>query len=233
VIAIPAVGLRAGACIPLDDGQRVAVGDPVAVARGFAQQGFRRMHVIDLDAALDCGSNERVIHDILHEVDIELQVGGGVRTEDQIARLLGDGIAHVVIGTRALADRWWLEDIAARFAGAIIVAADVCERRIVTRGWTPVTSRLLLDAVDDFNLLELAGVLVTAVDSSGHVLSANLPLMEDVAAQSDVPLFAGGRIESVRDLRALEERGVAACLLGAPTDRDTMELRAILDDFGE
>ena len=155
MIAIPVVDLREGACVQLVggryDAERIRLEDPVSVARTFVQHGFERLHVVDLDAALGQGSNEHVVREILREVDVEVQVGGGIRTEEGIERLLAEGAARVVIGTRAFEDWWWLEEMTAKFAGAIIVAADVYDRRVVTRGWTHVTSRSVLDAVDDLS----------------------------------------------------------------------------------
>ena len=237
MIAIPSLDLRDGACVQLIGGAydagRVRLEDPIAVARGFVQQGFARLHVVDIDAALGRGSNEDVVREILREVDVEVQVGGGVRSEDRIERLLADGAARVVIGTRAFEDWWWLEEMAAKFAGAIIVAADVHDRRIVTRGWTHVTARSLLDAVDELNQLDLAGILVTVVHRGGKMQGADLPQMEDVAEASELPVFAGGGIGTMSDLRALADRGVAACILGMALYTGAMDSRRVIEDFGE
>ena len=236
MIAIPAVDLRSGACVQLGggahDAARVRLEDPVAVARNFVQQGFGRLHVVDLDAALGCGSNERVVREILREVDIEVQVGGGVRTEEQIERLLSDGAARVVVDTRAFDDWWWLDEMAAKFTDKIILAADIHDRRIVTRRWTHVTSRRVLDAIDDCNQLGLAGILVTMVPREGQFQATDLPLMEDIAALSECPVVAGGAIGTIGDLRALAERGVAACVLGEALSGGAMDPWTVVDEYG-
>lgn len=237
MIAIPAVDLRGGACVQLAGGghnaERVRFEDPVAVARNFVEQGFGWLHVVDIDSALACGSNERVVREILREVDVEVQVSGGVRTEEQIDRFLADGVARVVVSARAFEDRWWLEEMAAKFAGKIIVAADIHDRRIVIPRRTHVTSWSVLDAIDDFNRLELAGVLVTSVHREGKVRGTDLPLMEEVAALSECPVIAGGGISTVGDLRALADRGVAACVLGMALHTGAMDPRMVVEEFGE
>lgn len=237
MIAIPVVDLREGACVQLIggafDAERVRLEDPVAVARNFVHQGFARLHVVDLDAALGRGSNEHVVREILREVDVEVQVGGGVRTEERIERLLADGAARVVIGTRAFEDWWWLEEMTGKFADTIIVAADVYARRVVTRGWTHVTARSVLDAVDDLNALDVAGILVTAIHRGGTMQGADLPLMEDVAAQSESPVYAGGGIGTIGDLRDLADRGVAACVIGMALYTGAVDPRLVVEEFGE
>ena len=105
MIAIPAVDLREGACVQLVGGEyadeRVRLADPVAVARDWARFGFRRLHVVDLDAATGRGSNREIVADLLRDTSVALQIGGGVRSETQIEELLASGATAVVVGTRA------------------------------------------------------------------------------------------------------------------------------------
>src|SRR5262245_10813574 len=114
MLAIPAIDLREGACVQLVGGsyadERVRRPDPLAVAREWTRHGFQRLHVVDLDAATGRGSNRRVIADLLHEGDVSVQVGGGVRDAEQVAELLDEGAEAVVVGTRALEDAEWLAD---------------------------------------------------------------------------------------------------------------------------
>ncbi|MCC6770897.1 MAG: 1-(5-phosphoribosyl)-5-((5-phosphoribosylamino)methylideneamino)imidazole-4-carboxamide isomerase, partial [Gemmatimonadaceae bacterium] len=108
MIAIPAVDLREGACVQLVGGEyadeRIRLEDPVGVAREWARLGFRRLHVIDLDAALSKGSNGEVIRDLLREQLAEVQVGGGLRSTGAVRDVLDDGARFAIVGTRALED---------------------------------------------------------------------------------------------------------------------------------
>ncbi len=198
MIVIPAVDLRDGACVQLVggeyDAERVRLDDPLGVAREWGRVGFRRLHVVDLDAATERGSNAGVVDEILRHGGIDtVQVGGGVRDDDAVERLLGAGASHVVVGTRALEDPEWLAELAAHYPGDIIVAADVRERRVVTRGWTRTLPRNVIDLVEELAPLPLGGLLVTAVHREGQMQGTDLPLMEDVVEAATVARVRVGR----------------------------------------
>ncbi len=233
MIVIPAVDLREGKCVQLVGGdyadERVRLDDPVAVARDWAQKGFPWLHVVDLDAATGRGSNARLVEEILHEVAIPVQVGGGVRSAERIEALLDAGAARVVVGTRAVEDAAWLAEMVREFPGALVVAADVRDRAVVTRGWASALPKHIRVAVEELSEHDLAGLLVTAVHKEGQMGGTDLPLMEEVAAASAVPVFASGGIGGLGDLRALAETGVAGCVVGMALYTGALEPRAALD----
>lgn len=236
MIVIPAVDLRGGHCVQLVGGdyddERVRLDDPVGVAREWARIGFSRLHVVDLDAATGRGSNGPFIREILREATVPVQVGGGIRDEAQIDRLLGDGATWVVVGTRAIEDEDWRVEMALRFPGRLVVAADVRERKVVTRGWAE-TSRLdVIDFVESLSGLPLAGVLVTAVHKEGRMEGTDLPLMDDVADASAWPVFASGGVSTTDDLRALEHRGLAGAVLGMALYTGALDARRTAEEFG-
>ncbi len=205
--------------------------DPLAVAREWARHGFRRLHVVDLDAALAKGSNRELVRDILREQTAEVQVGGGLRTEDAVRDMLDDGAQYAIVGTRALEDMDWLAELAHDNPGEIIVAADVRERRVTTRGWQQTLPRNIIDVVEELNAFPLAALLVTAVHREGQLQGTDLPLMEDVVDAADFPVFAAGGVGSVGDLHALQDRGVAGVVIGMALYTGAIDPRAIVDEF--
>lgn len=236
MIAIPAVDLRGGHCVQLVGGdyadERVRLDDPAAVARDWARLGFTRVHVVDLDAATGRGANTEIIRDILRDSAVPVQVGGGVREESQIERLLDDGASWVVVGTRAIEDEDWRVEMAHRFPGRLIVAADVRERLVVTRGWAETSRLNVIDFVEELGALPLAGVLVTAVHMEGQMQGTDLPLMEDVAEASEWPVFASGGVSTLEDMRALEHRGLAGAVLGMALYTGALDARRLAEEFG-
>jgi phosphoribosylformimino-5-aminoimidazole carboxamide ribotide isomerase len=119
------------------------------------------------------------------------------------------------------------------FPNELIVAADVRDRRIVTRGWARTLPRDILDAVAELNDLPLAGILVTAVHREGRLGGTDLPLMEDVAELSEAPVIASGGITTMNDLRALADRGVAATVIGMALYTGTLDPRIVAEEFAE
>lgn len=239
MIAIPAVDLRGGACVQLVGGsydeEKVRLDDPVEVARSWSRHGFRQLHVVDLDAATGRGSNARIVHDILatHDLDMAVQVGGGVRSPAAIERLLDDGATRIVIGTRALEEPEWLAEQANAHPGTLVVAADVRERRVVTRGWARTLPRDVLDVIEELNDLPLAGALVTAVHREGQLQGTDLFLMEDVADAADFPIYASGGVTTMHDLRSLADRGIAGAVIGMALYTGALDPRAVAEEFCE
>lgn len=236
MIAIPAVDLRGGNCVQLVGGdyadERVRLDDPYSVARDWATQGFTRLHIVDLDAATGRGDNASIIRDILRDSAVPVQVGGGVREESRIERLLEDGATWVVVGTRAVEDEGWRIEMANRFPGQLIVAADVRDRRVVTQGWAETSSIDVIDFVSELSTLPLAGILVTAVHKEGRMEGTDLPLMEDVTEASAWPVLASGGVSSLEDMRALEHRGLAGAVLGMALYTGVLDARRLSEEFG-
>ena len=237
MIAIPAVDLRDGKCVQLVGGEyateRVRLDDPLGVAREWARVGFGRLHLVDLDAATNRGSNRDIVREMVRDDALDVQVGGGVRDADAVEALLGEGAARIVVGTRALEHPDWLEEMAHRFPAELVVAADVRQRRVVTRGWRHDTGRNVLDVVEELNALPLAGILVTAVHKEGRLEGTDLFLMEDVAEAAEFPVYASGGITTMHDLRSLEERGVAGAVIGMALYTGALDPRAVAGEFAE
>jgi phosphoribosylformimino-5-aminoimidazole carboxamide ribotide isomerase len=237
VIAIPAVDLRDGACVQLVGGsfahEKVRLENPIDVARSWEHYGFRRLHVVDLDGATGRGSNLPVIRSLLFDSGIPIQVGGGIRSDDLVEELLDAGASRVIVGTRAIEEPEWIAELAARHPGEIIVACDVRERRVTTRGWEHTLPLDILDVLEELNPLPLGGLLVTAVHREGQMQGTDLPLMEDVAEASNFAVFASGGITTMQDLRALEHRGMAGVVIGMALYTGALDPVVVAGEFGE
>lgn len=215
------------------DREQVRWDDPLRIARQWAIAGFPRLHLVDLDAATGRGSNRDAIVQILWDDVAVCQVGGGVRSEDDVRTLLDAGAAYAVLGTRALEDPDWLERTAHAYPGRCLLAADVRERKVTTRGWARTLARDILTVVDDVASLPLAGLLVTAVHREGRMQGTDLPLMEAVVDASPFPVMASGGVGSLADLRALEDRGVAAAVIGMALYTGAIDPRVLAEEFSQ
>lgn len=237
MIAIPAVDLREGACVQLVGGsyadERVRIENPVLVARQWRDAGFSRLHVVDLDAATGAGNNDDVISSLLETPPMEVQVGGGIRSDERARTLLDAGAARVIVGTRAVEDPAWLASTARSFPDRIIVAADVRERRIVTHGWARAQARDVTEFVEALAGLPLAGVLVTAVHREGLLAGTDLPLMTELARGSALPIIASGGVSTLEDLEALASAGVFAAVIGMALYTGAIDPRAAASAFGQ
>lgn len=232
---LPALDLREGACVQLVGGryedERIRLPDPLAIAAHWAASGLTHQHVVDLDAAMGRGSNSELIAELSKLPGLELQVGGGVRDEAAIERLLELGVARAVVGTRAVEDAAWLESVSAKFPQRLVVAADVRGTHVVTRGWTQ-TSALTIDVLlARLSLLPLAGVLVTAVHVEGQLQGIDAPLMKSVCSSTPTKVIASGGITTMEDLRVLSGLGAFAAVVGMALYTGRLEARALSQEF--
>ncbi len=234
--ALPAIDLREGACVQLVGGryedERVRLPDPLAISRQWAEAGLTSQHVVDLDAAMGRGDNTAVIQALAQQAGLELQVGGGVRDEAAIERLVQLGVHRVVVGTRAVEDAAWLEAMTARFPRRLVVAADVRGTQVVTRGWTQTSALTITALLERLAPLPLAGVLVTAVHVEGQLQGIDGPLMKTVCTAATMPVIASGGITTMDDLRALDALGVQAAVIGMALYTGRLDARALSQEFG-
>jgi phosphoribosylformimino-5-aminoimidazole carboxamide ribotide isomerase len=218
VIVTPAIDLRSGRCVQLIGGsydrQVIDIDDPQGVARSWETKGFATLHVVDLDAATGVGSNSEIVESILASGLAETQVGGGIRSTVRVDQMIDAGADRVVLGTRALRDRVWLEKVTARYPDRVIVAADICDGKLVTHGWKKSVTKDFQEELTSLNDLPLAALLVTAVHKEGLMNGPDLPLMTEVVKLSHFPVQAAGGIASIADIRALAEIGVSTVIVG-------------------
>lgn len=234
MIAIPAVDLRDGQAVQLVGGapetERVRLPDPVAVAQHWVATGFGALHVVDLDAALGHGDNRTIVDRIVTVAGVPCQVGGGLREEAAIDAL--GGVTRLIVGTRAVEDRDWLERVAAANPGRLVVAADVRDRRIVTRGWTRDTRLDAVTFLRSLDALPLAGVLVTDVGREGRLEGVDASLFAGLVRATRHPLQAAGGISTMDDLRRLRDAGVAAGILGMALYTGSIPADQVAREFG-
>lgn len=237
MIAIPAIDLRDGACVQLVGGdfakERVRRDDPLSVAREWHRAGFSRLHLVDLDAALGRATNRATVRSILDERTMIVQLGGGLRDESSVEDALRDGARYAVVGTRALDDPDWLDDMCEQHPHEIVLAIDVRERRVVTHGWERTTQRTALEVLEDVSELPLAAVMVTAVHREGQMQGVDLTLIEDAVAVAHCPVLAAGGVRGMRDLHELEERGAAGVVVGMALYTGALDPRHLAMEYGE
>jgi phosphoribosylformimino-5-aminoimidazole carboxamide ribotide isomerase len=238
MIAIPTLELRNGVGVspPSVNGADAALEHPPAdaltLARTWANAGFRRLHVIDIDAEFGAGSNASLVEDIIRDGALEIQVGGGIQSSSAIERMADAGASRVVVGARALQDPEWLARVAGLFPASIVVATEVRERRVVTRNWARTVPLDILDLAGELDGIPLAGLLVGSCAVELSRTGADLSMLEDLADACEFPVIAGGGVTTLNDLRALENRSVAAVVLGSALCGGTLDVRAVAREFG-
>jgi phosphoribosylformimino-5-aminoimidazole carboxamide ribotide isomerase len=236
VIAVPAVDLREGRCVQLVGGipaeERVSLPDPVAQARSWWELGFGTLHVIDLDAALSLGENRKVIGEIVGATDAAVQVGGGVRDRTAVEEVLSLGVHRVIIGTRAIDDPEWLEDLTEAHPGRITVAADIRDGIVLRKGWTESSGQPVTKLLERLAPLDLAGILCTDVSREGRMEGIDQEGAIEVIRGSHHPVWISGGITTQEELQALDEAGAAGAVLGMAIYTGVLPPELVAREFG-
>jgi len=172
------------------------------------------IHLVDLNAAMGRGDNFDAITSILARVKVPIQIGGGIRTTEGAETLLQLGASRVVVGTRAITDPDWFEDLALSNRNRIVLALDLKDGRIQVKGWRESSERGVKDVLDRTADLPLAGVLHTNINVEGQAAGIDAGAMADFLSLCPHPVIASGGITTVDDLNKLEELGVGSAIVG-------------------
>jgi phosphoribosylformimino-5-aminoimidazole carboxamide ribotide isomerase len=230
VIVIPAIDVRRGRAVRLlrgdPDEETAYDDDPVNVAVRFQTEGARRLHVIDLDAALGDGDNRDTIRDICRSVVCPVQVGGGVRTLEDIALLLENGAGRVILGTSAALDPTFVARAVEEFAERVLVAIDVRGGHTMVKGWTE-EGPLVDDVVPALNDAGTPRYLVTAIARDGTLEGPDLRLYKQVLGLTDRPVIASGGVRTADDIWALRDAGCEAAVTGKALYEKTLKLSQV------
>jgi phosphoribosylformimino-5-aminoimidazole carboxamide ribotide isomerase len=233
---VPSIDLRHGKVVRLQQGdydrQLDYDLDPIATARGFEAAGAKWMHLVDLDGAKQGAVAQiELIGRIIGSCGLRVQVGGGVRSTDDVRRLLDAGAHRIVIGTRAI-EMWpWFESLAkdAAFADKLVLALDARDGKVATRGWTQTTDRLAVDIAAAVSGWKLAGILYTDVSRDGMLQGPNLIATKALAEAGDVPVIASGGVGNIEHVRALLGLGVWGVIVGRSLHEGRLNLSEALE----
>lgn len=216
---LPAVDVQNGQAVQLVQGvagSEKVFGDPLEAARRWQTQGAEWIHLVDLDAAFGRGSNYEVLARIVDELHINVEMSGGIRDDASLERALAAGARRVNIGTAALENPEWCEQIIKDHGDRVAIGLDVKGTRLAARGWTTEGGDLF-ETVERLNAAGCARYVVTDVASDGMLTGPNLELLGQVCARTEAAVVASGGIstlDDLRQLRGLVPIGVEGAIVG-------------------
>jgi phosphoribosylformimino-5-aminoimidazole carboxamide ribotide isomerase len=208
VILFPAIDLKNGACVRLEQGDMaratVFSNDPAAQARSFETQGFEYLHVVDLDGAF-AGKpmNAQAVEAMLATVKMPVQLGGGIRDLKTVEAWLGKGIARVIIGTAAVRDPALVKQAAKAFPGQVAVGLDARDGKVAVEGWAETSQVTALEIAQRFEDAGVAAIIFTDIARDGLLKGLNLEATIALAEAISVPVIASGGLASIDDVKAL------------------------------
>jgi phosphoribosylformimino-5-aminoimidazole carboxamide ribotide isomerase len=236
MIPVPAIDIMDGKCVQLVEGKpwsaKITIDDPVGVAKRWEQMGAKRLHVIDLDAALGSGDNEKTVCEILNEIEVPVQVGGGIRDDAKVERILRAGASQIIVGTRAITDVSWLRNISRRFPEQVIVAIDARGEEISIRGWSEQSGVKLMGYIESIEDLPLFGLLYTDILREGKLEGIDIGMIRKIVGATRKKLFVAGGISSLEDLESINATGAYGAILGMAIYKGKINMKDALERFG-
>lgn len=220
MILYPAIDLKEGHCVRLIQGDMeqatVFNDDPASQAASFADAGASWLHLVDLDGAF-AGEpvNTRAVEAIVNEVDIPVQLGGGIRNLETIENWLSRGVMRVILGTVAVKDPDLVNQACRKFPGHIAVGIDARGGRVAVEGWAEETDIQAVDLARKFADAGVEAIIYTDIDRDGVLQGANILATAEMARAVSIPVIASGGVSSLKDIRALiAEKKIAGAIIG-------------------
>jgi 1-(5-phosphoribosyl)-5-[(5-phosphoribosylamino)methylideneamino] imidazole-4-carboxamide isomerase/N-(5'phosphoribosyl)anthranilate isomerase len=216
---LPAVDVKDGRAVRLVQGElsaETAYGNPLEVALEFQAAGAEWLHLVDLDAAFGLGENSAQLAEVVGRLDIKVELSGGIRDDESLARALATGCTRVNLGTAALENPEWTARVISEHGDRIAVGLDVRGHVLAARGWTKEGGDLF-ETIERLERDGCARYVVTDVTKDGTLQGPNIELLKEVCAVTSKPVVASGGISSLADIAALSELnslGVEGAIVG-------------------
>ena len=236
MLLIPAIDLKNGRCVRLlqgdADAETVYSDDPAAMARSFEDAGAKRLHLVDLDGAFrGQGTNLDCIHSILKTISIPVQLGGGLRTADDVERMLKLGVSSVIIGTMAVKNPDIFEDIIEHYSSEqIILGIDARNRKVAIEGWQEGTEIFDVDFALHWKKVGIQRVVFTDIARDGMLSGPNMEALRNFARGTGLKIVVSGGVSSMEDLellKTLEADGVDQVISGKAIYEGKLDLKEI------
>ena len=234
MLVIPAIDLKEGRCVRLEQGlmekDTIYSDDPGAQARSWQEQGGELLHIVDLDGAFaGVPKNRAAIDAIVRAVDIPTELGGGIRDLGTIEAYLELGIDRVILGTVAKENPALVAEACRKFPGRIVVGIDAKDGLVAVRGWADVTEKRAAELAGEMEGMGVTAIIYTDIARDGMLQGPNIEVTRQLAEAISIPVIASGGVSSLRDIEnllAIESAGVSGVITGKAIYTGALDLRA-------
>jgi len=230
---IPAVDIRGGFCVRLYQGdygnETIFSDDPVSVALRWQSLGAQRLHIVDLDgSAGGRPANMEIIENIAVAMLVPTQLGGGIRDMETVKELLLAGLDRVILGTAAVEDTDFVQEVCRTYASSVIVSIDTREGMVSTRGWTQDTKMTGIELALKMADLGVRRFIYTDIVRDGTLTEPNFTAISELVTETGLPVIAAGGVASVQHLVMLKQLGVEGAIIGKALYTGDIDLKQAL-----
>ena len=245
MLIIPAIDLKDGKCVRLRQGRMdddtVFDDSPVDVAQRWLDQGARRIHLVDLDGAF---AGEPRNAELVRQVckisgDVPVQIGGGIRSIETAQAYIDAGVSYLIIGTLAVKDPEFVDQLCKQFPGHIIVGLDANDGFVATEGWAEASTVTAVSLAQRFENVGVSAIVYTDISRDGMMQGVNTEATAALADAVSIPIIASGGVSTLVDIQSLGEqmhRGISGAIVGRALYEDSLDLveaQQLADSFLE
>lgn len=233
MLIIPAIDLKEGQCVRLRQGRMeddtVFSDDPVAVATQWVEQGARRLHLVDLDGAFAGEPRNAAVAEAICKAypDLPVQLGGGIRSVESAQHYVDAGISYLIVGTLAVKQPEFVDDLCQRFPGKVIVGLDAKDGFVATEGWAEASSVTAVSLAKRFEDVGVSAIVYTDISRDGMMQGVNLEATAELADAIRIPVIASGGVTNMDDITALcgvQGTPIEGAIVGRALYENTLQL---------
>lgn len=233
----PAIDMKDGHCVRLRQGEfsdvTVYCDEPYLMAQEFEKCGASYIHLVDLDGALKGHSvNEEAIKKIVQSVSIPCELGGGIRTMEDIERVLSYGIDRAIIGTKAVENPDFVREAIERFGSEhIVVGVDAKDGMVAIAGWETVSDKTAVSLCHAMKEIGVKYIIYTDISKDGMLCGPNIPMTKKLTDETGLYVVASGGVSCIEDLRALKDAGIKGAIMGKAIYEKRIDLKEAVEEF--
>ena len=219
MLIIPAIDLKGGKCVRLTQGQKdaetVFSEDPVDVAKSWEDQGADYLHVVDLDGAFEgVPKNLTIVEQIIKQIKVPIEFGGGLRTTQSIKTMFDLGIDRAIVGTKAIDSPSWVKELCTTFPGRIAIGIDARDGKVAVKGWTSLCEWTAIDFAREIEKASPCALIFTDISKDGMLQGPNISSLKELLLAVKTPVIASGGISSLKDIEELGRLPIAGMIIG-------------------
>ncbi len=228
----PAIDIIEGKCVRLtkglEDQKTIYQKSPVEMAKVYEEIGFKTIHVVDLDATLGKGNNNKVLNDIRESVDIKIEVAGGIRSQKAIEEKLKKGFDIIVIGTFAIKNINEVLQFDDEILNKLSIALDIKDNQIASHGWQQTNATSLNDIIDQYNKKNIHSFFVTDVANDGMLSGLNMHTFQNIKKLTNKPITIGGGVKDILDIELSKKNGFDNVVVGKAIYENKISLESLI-----
>ena len=227
----PAIDIIEGKCVRLTKGladqKTIYENSPVEMAKLYQDTGFKTIHVVDLDSTLGNGNNDKVLYEIRNNVDIKIEVAGGIRSKEAIDNKINEGFDIIVIGTFAIKNANEVLQFDEKVLKKLSIALDIKDNQIASHGWQQTHNTSLNNIVDQYNKKNIHSFFITDVANDGMLSGLNMDTFQVVQKLTNKPITIGGGVKDIFDIELSQKNGFDNVVVGKAIYENKISLESL------